>query len=369
MSQPRGLLRDLLPGELGVLIAEHGEQAYRGRQLAHWLYRSGALDWAEMTDLPLRLRQRLAADHALQGLTPVERKVAADGTRKLLCQLQDGECIESVLIPMAGHVTFCLSSQVGCTMACRFCATARGGLRRQLTSGEILEQIFHLQRDLVREPPPETADRAFNLVFMGMGEPLDNWVQVDRAVKALTDPAGAAISPRRITLSTSGRPDVLSGWLRRPPAIGLTISLAGAEDALRRRLMPVAGRTPLRRLLDLAEAYSRLIRRRVTLAYVLIADQTDDPAQAHHLARLARRRPFKVNLLPLNELEGQPLAPPSAGRIQQFLEILIAAGVPATVRQSGGTEIDAACGQLRARRRRAPSDERRTTRKGEGPDR
>ncbi len=348
----RPLLRDLSPADLPPLAGLLGEPPYRGRQLSRWLFRAGALRWEEMTDLPAGFRERLATGHDLQGLAPLERQVSADGTRKHLFRLRDGACVESVTIPMVDHATFCISSQVGCAMACRFCATARGGRERDLSPGEILEQVVHLGRDLRTRPFPGHGDRKHNIVLMGMGEPLDNWAAVSAALRTLVAPAGFGVGVRRITLSTAGRVEVLASLPDGAPAVGLTLSVCGASEEVRRRWMPVASRTPLPRLLDLAEAYARRLRRRVTVAYVLVPGASDGPAEAERLASLLRGRPFKVNLIPLNPWQGGAAdSPPDSEAVLGFQAVLDRAGVPAFIRESGGRDIDAACGQLRRRRR------------------
>jgi 23S rRNA (adenine2503-C2)-methyltransferase len=349
MPELRPLLRDVPPEALTPLLIRLGEPAWRGRQLGLWLHRARAMAWDGMTDLPRSLRQRLAEVHDLCGLSPVDRQASADGTRKFLFALRDGAAVESVIIPMENHLTFCLSSQVGCAMACRFCATARGGLVRNLSAGEILEQIIHLERDLAAEPFPGYGDRGFNIVFMGMGEPLDNWDAVAGAIATLTAPDGWGMSNRRITISTSGHREGLVRLLGLKQAVGLTLSVNAASAPLRRRLMPIPARTPLPALLDQAERWARRIHRKVTLGYVLIRDVNDDLMEARILAQLAGRRPFKVNLIPLNRLDDDRLSPPDADRVLAFQQVLLGAGLQAYIRVSGGQDIAAACGQLRRR--------------------
>ncbi len=350
MTGPKPLIRDVPTDELAPLLQRFGEPAYRARQLSLWLHRAHALDWDALSDLPRELRARLADLYDLQGLFPSERLAAEDGTRKFLFRLRDGAAVESVIIPMENHLTFCLSSQVGCAMACRFCATARGGLARNLTAAEIQEQVVHLARDLAARPPAGFGARGFNLVFMGMGEPLDNWGQVAAALKVFTAEDGWGLSPRRVTISTSGHREGLLQLLRLPQAVGLTLSVNAASPGLRRRLMPVSARTPLPQLLELAEKYARRIQRKVTLGYVLIGGVNDDLAEARALAALAARRPFKINLIPLNRLDDDRLSPPGADQVLAFQRVLSDAGLQAYIRVSGGQEIAAACGQLRQRR-------------------
>lgn len=348
--ESRPLLRDLPLGALAALAADLGEPRYRAAQLCGWLFERGALAWDELTNLPRPMRDALAAGHDLAGLEPVERQCSQDGTRKFLFRLRDGESIESVIIPMESHATFCLSSQVGCAMACSFCATARGGLMRQLTPGEILEQVLRLQRDLAAEPLPGEPTRAFNVVFMGMGEPLDNTDGVFRAVRTMTDPDGLAMSARRITISTSGHAEGLRALAGLETPVGLTLSVNSCEPETRRRLMPVPGRTPLAESLDLAAAHARRIHRDVTVAYVLIDGVNDGDGEAFALADLVRGRPFKINLIPMNRIDDR-FGPPAADRVLGFQAALAARGVRSTIRVSGGEDIDAACGQLRRKRR------------------
>ncbi len=348
MAKP--LLRSLVPAGLPALVAELGGQPFRSRQLANWLYAHGALEWDELRNLPRDLRAALAERFDLRALTPLERQVSRDGTRKFLFRLRDGQTIESVIIPMESHATFCLSTQVGCAMACRFCATARGGLVRNLESGEILEQIVHLRRELAAEPVPGHGDRQFNAVFMGMGEPLDNWDAVAEALEAMLADDGFGMSRRRIQISTSGPGDGLRRLVAAAPGVGLTLRLGGTTDEERRRLMPVPGRTPLAEVLALGAQYARASGRRATIAWVLIAGRTDGPEQARRLAKLAGSGPYKVNLIPLNAVADDAQTAPDDDVVLAFQAVLARAGIDATIRLSGGRDIAAACGQLRRQR-------------------
>jgi 23S rRNA (adenine2503-C2)-methyltransferase len=344
------LLRDLPVDQFPRLLTERGHPAYRGRQLAHWLFARDAFTWEAMANLPRALKDELDAEFDVAGLTKLEALVGSDGTRKFLFSLRDGHTVESVIIPMEAHATFCISSQVGCAMACRFCATARGGLVRDLTQGEIVEQVQRLRGELAAGPFPQHGDRQFNVVFMGMGEPLDNLPAVSGALDAFVAETGLGMSSRRIQISTSGPRHGLPllGTLRHP--VGLTISLGGADDAARRKVMPVSGRAGVDEVLAAAEAHAVRSGRTVTVAWVLIAERTDDVGQAGTLARRLAGRPFKVNLIPLNELDDDPLRAASNARVLAFQDVLRQAGVPATIRVSGGRDIAAACGQLRRRR-------------------
>jgi 23S rRNA (adenine2503-C2)-methyltransferase len=344
------LLRSLVPHQFIALTKAAGAQDYRARQLVQWCYRHDALSWEQMGNLPRALRSACADSHDLTGLELQERQESSDGTRKFLFRLRDGHTVESVIIPMADHATFCLSTQVGCAMACTFCATARGGLVRNLEAGEIIEQIIRLRQDLAAAPVPELGDRQFNVVFMGMGEPLDNWPSLETALRIMMHDDGLGMSRRRIQVSTSGPAAGLRLLIASAPGVGLTLSLGGSTDQERRKVMPVPGRTTLDEALTLAADYGRLAGRRVTVAWVLIEGRTDDPEQAARMARLLRGNNFKVNLIPMNPLDDSPLRPTAAAAVLAFQKVLTEAGVPAFIRASGGRDIAAACGQLRRRR-------------------
>lgn len=342
------LLRDIPPADLAPLLTGMGQPTFRADQLARWLYDQGVVEWERMSNMPATLRDALAESHDLSGLALAERQCSQDGTRKFLFTLRDGQTVESVIIPMEQHATFCVSSQVGCAMACSFCATARGGLVRQLTRGEILEQVLRLAADLEADPVPGLGGRAFNVVFMGMGEPLDNVEEVAGAVAAMTGEPGMGISPRRITVSTSGPADGMRAFLDLELNVGLTLSVNTCDAGLRKKLMPVPGRTPLAESLVLAEEHALRTGRAATVAYVLIDGVNDDVREAEALADLVHDRPFKVNLIPMNRID-ERFGPPEPATMLAFQERLAGRGVRATIRISGGDDIDAACGQLRRR--------------------
>nr|MEE4268977.1 23S rRNA (adenine(2503)-C(2))-methyltransferase RlmN [Candidatus Krumholzibacteria bacterium] len=344
------LIRSLVPAELARLVAESGLPPFRLRQLSEWLYPHAAWQWDTMSNLPRNLRDRLAQDFDLAGLELQERQVSEDRTRKFLFRLRDGSTIESVIIPTGDHPTFCLSTQVGCAMACRFCATARGGLVRNLEPGEIIEQIQRLEQDLKAEPVPGLGGKQHNVVFMGMGEPLDNWPAMAASLEIMTHEQALGLSRRRIQISTSGPREGLELLLAAAPGVGLTLSLGGSDDAERKKVMPVPGRTPVTEAVDLAARYAKVTGRRATLAWVLIKGSTDKLEQAARLVKLARRGNFKVNLIPLNPLDDIDLERPEEKGTLAFQEVLTAAGIDTFIRLSGGRDIAAACGQLRRRR-------------------
>ena len=344
------LIRDLGPDALEPLVREAGEPAYRAGQLGLWLYRERVRTWSEMTNLPAKFRAHLSGRFRLEGLEIVERQVSEDGTRKVLFALHDGQMIESVIIPMDGHRTFCISSQVGCAMGCTFCATARGGLARNLSAGEIVEQVIHLDREAGDSGRIDSSGKGFNIVFMGMGEPLDNFEAVAASIRTMTDERGLGLSQRRITLSTSGSGNGLRALLASDLKVGLTVSLNSTTDETRRKVMPKPGRTPLAEIMGLATAYAERIRRPATIAYVLLAGINDSLETARELAALVRNKPLKVNLIPLNEIGGG-LAAPEREKQHAFQAELLSQGIRSTLRDSGGRDIDAACGQLRAKRK------------------
>jgi 23S rRNA (adenine2503-C2)-methyltransferase len=329
------LALDLLPDEWSAVMAELGEPAYRGRQVFRALHAEGVRAWEAVRTLPEALRGRLAAQYALAPLEAAQREQSRDGTAKYLLALGDGREVETVHIPDAGRVTVCVSSQAGCALACTFCATGRLGLLRNLAAGEIVDQIY-----LAREGDP-----APNVVFMGMGEPLANYGPVVRAVRLLLAPEGLGLSPRRITLSTSGLPDRMRRLADEHLGIRLAVSLHAADDATRTRLMPINARYPIGEVLAAARYYAERSGRRVSFEYVMLAGVNDRDADARRLAALLPRRIAHVNLIPYNPTEA-PFAGSAPARIARFAVLLREAGVPCSVRRSRGRDVQAACGQL-----------------------
>nr|WP_246325211.1 23S rRNA (adenine(2503)-C(2))-methyltransferase RlmN [Dissulfurirhabdus thermomarina] len=334
-SLPRDELEAWVRDELGL-------PAWRGRQVFRWLWRPGTVSFQQMTDLGKDLRAALAEAGEIRGFTAAGEQRSADGTRKFLWRLPDGARVESVYIPEERRRTLCVSSQVGCAMGCRFCRTARMGLVRQLTPGEIAGQVLAAVERLGDAPGPVR-----NLVFMGMGEPLANLPALARAIRILADDLGLNFSTRRITVSTCGLPRQMLE-LGRSLDVGLAVSLHAPDDELRSRLMPVNRRHPLAELLEACRRYPLPRRRRITFEYLLLAGVNDAPAHARRLADLLRGLRAKVNLIPFNECPGIPFRRPSDHRVEAFRQVLLEAGLNATVRRSRGTDIAAACGQLYA---------------------
>ena len=343
-------LRGLLPVELAAWAAEAGAPGYRAEQIFRWLHGRAVESVAEMVNVPPALRDGLSAAHPLRPLSAEVVQTARDGTRKLRWRTHDGRAIESVLIPdedeARNRLTLCVSSQVGCAIDCRFCATATLGFGRHLGADEIVEQIYRSAALAGRRPT--------NLVFMGMGEPLHNFDNLTRALTLLEHPWGAGFSPRRITVSTAG---LVSGIERlaalfrngETSAPNLAISLNATTDEVRDRIMPINKRWPIAALLEAARRWPLSHGRRVTFEYVLLAGVNDADADADRLPRLLRGIPAKVNLIPWNGFAGPEFARPSAERIRSFQERLRTAGVAVYIRSPRGDDIDAACGQLAAR--------------------
>jgi len=321
--------------------------AYRVRQLLPRLWQRPVGSWQEATELPAPLRAELDRDFPLPRLAQETVQLSADGTRKYLWKLHDGELIESVLIPSGARRTLCISSQAGCALGCVFCATGRMGFRRNLGAFEIAGQI----RELVLADP---ADKPTNVVFMGMGEPLLNWPAIDTTLTILNRPEGFGIGARHITVSTVGIIPGMDALAARPEQFRLAISLHAPSSARRRDLMPIEKKYPLEDVLRAAGAF----RKRITFEYVLIAGKNDTEADADELVGLARRMGAMVNLLPLHPGGAPGLTPTAPLAIRDFADRLRARGVEAVVRRSRGLDISAACGQLRVeteRKKRAVS--------------
>jgi len=334
-------IRDLTLEDMRAELAAMGEKPYRAGQIFDWLYKKRAASFDEMTSLPKPLREKLAARFGFTVLALEDRRSSADGTTRFLFRLGDGRHIESVLIPAGPRRTVCLSTQVGCKFACAFCASGRHGFKRDLAPSEILGQVLFLERALGR---PLT-----NYVFMGMGEPLDNWTNVERAIRIMNAPQGLAIAARRITVSTAGYVDAFKRLEALDLQINVSVSLHAVTDRLRDRLMPINRRFPLEALVAAAEHYVRSGGRMMTLEYVLIRGLNDSLDDADGLAAIARRLRAKVNLIAYSPVPGADFATPAPEEVARFHRWLEERKVGATVRLSKGADIAAACGQLAGR--------------------
>lgn len=332
---------DLNAVSLRELLASWGEPAYRATQLLEWVYR-GATRFAEMTNLAKPLREKLTANVDLRRSQIVRRQEARDGTIKLLLRWPDGQTSETVLIPEGERRTTCVSTQVGCPVGCVFCASGLGGLKRQLSAGEIVEQAM-------RASEACAPVRLSNLVFMGLGEPLANYQATVQAVRTINAEWGLAIGARKITVSTVGLPSQMRRLADEALQITLALSLHAPTDELRRQIIPWAKRVEIAELIDAGRYYFEKTGREVTLEYVLLGGLNDSAEQAVALGRVARQLRSNVNLIPYNPVEMLPFCRPREQDVGHFLNHLREAGVNAHIRASRGLDIDAACGQLRYR--------------------
>lgn len=355
-------IRSLEREGLASRLAGLGVQGYRLTQVLDWLYSKTAGDWSEMTNVPQALRETLSRQFTMQLPEVVRVQGSGDTTRKFLWKLRDGSMVESVLIPAnpalygesSDRFTLCVSTQVGCAYGCKFCASGLEGWKRNLTVDEIVGQVVAVERWYFREESGMEVDPARerlvnNLVIMGMGEPLANYDALMGALRILNASWGMGIGARKITVSTSGLAPEIRRLGEEPFQFGLAISLHGATDEVRQRLMPVNRKYPLSVLTAAVEEFLRANGRTVTLEYILIEGVNDGLDQIRPLAQMARQLRAKVNLIPYNKVDGLDWRRPNDRRQQAFLESLTKQGVRATLRREKGHDIDAACGQLRLR--------------------
>jgi 23S rRNA (adenine2503-C2)-methyltransferase len=326
--------------ELESALGELGHPRFHARQIFQWIYKRGLNDFAQMSDLPRELRAHLASECVVTA--PVVERVerSSDGTTKFLLRLADGKHIEAVYIPDTPAQTFCISTQVGCAMRCAFCLTGKMGIDRNLTAGEIAAQVRVLATEL------GMLDRRFNIVLMGMGEPLHNYDATMKALRILADEHGFAMSGRRMTLSTVGVLPALERLATEPLMPNLAISLHATTEEQRDLLVPINRKYGLKELLDTCRRFPVKRRERITFEYVMLQDVNDSPEDARRLVRLLHGIRGKVNLLPLNEAPGIPFDRPSDQQVDRFARILSEHGLTVSVRKSRGRDIRAACGQL-----------------------
>lgn len=333
-------IKNLSLQELSAFLLERGEPGYRARQIRQWLFHNRATSFGEMTNLSRPLRETLEEYFFIGRLPTLRRAEARDGTVKFLFGLEDGESIESVLIPEEHRLTLCISTQAGCGLGCAFCATAVLGLKRNLTAAEIVEQVLEAARTL----DPE--QRLTHIVLMGMGEPLANYAAVIRALEIVTDQDwGIGISPRRVTLSTVGLVPQIQK-LMAETRVNLAISLHAPNDEVRGQLMPVNRKYPLKELLDCCRALPLPRRQRITFEYVLLRGVNDSASDARQLGELLRGIPSKMNVIPFNPHPGSRFSRPTEQEIARFQAALRDAGVQINIRRPRGDDIQAACGQL-----------------------
>jgi len=340
-------LRSLARPELDELVAGLGEKPYRARQLFRWLHEKGAASLSEMTDLPAGFRERLAAVSTLVTLERAAEQRSTDGTVKWTWRTADGRLVESVYMPEPGRKTLCVSTQAGCAMGCTFCMTGTLGLLRNLTAGEIVDQVARANRRLVELGEGKGPRPLTNLVFMGMGEPLHNYAAVKAALDLLLCEDGPNFSHRHVTVSTSGLVPAMRR-LGEETEVKLAVSLNATTDEVRRAIMPVHARWPLAELMEACRTFPMKRGRRITFEYVLLRGVNDSDEDADRLVRLVRGIPAKVNLIPYNASPGLGYEAPSPERVAAFQERLVRRDVTAVVRKNRGRDIAAACGQLAA---------------------
>jgi 23S rRNA (adenine2503-C2)-methyltransferase len=346
-------IHSLFLDEIETYLATANERPYRARQIIDWLYEKRASSFEEMSDLPQALRERLANDFAFGNLETVRVLGSKDTTQKFLFRLGDENLIESVLIPASPALygersdrrTICVSTQVGCAYGCKFCASGLDGFSRNLDASEIVQQLLAVEK--------ASGERIDNVVFMGMGEPLANFANVVRAIRIINAPWGLEIGARHITISTSGLAPQIKKLADEPIQSRLAISLHGATDDVRDRIMPVNRKYNLTTLLAACDYYAARKKQRIYFEYILIAGLNDSEDQAHLLAGHARRIGARVNLIPYNTVEGLEWSRPSREVQERFLSIVRSHDVVATLRREKGHDIDAACGQLRLQTKRA----------------
>ncbi len=337
-------LLNLSPDEIKNIVTSLGEKPFRGMQIFKWLYR-GISDIDEMTDVSKSLRQKLKESHHIGLLQEVTRKVSQDDhTIKYLYLLPDNNIIECVLMEYHHGMTICLSTQVGCNMNCSFCASTRGGKVRNLLPGEMVAQILSVNNDLVKKNKPKIS----NIVLMGSGEPLDNYDNTIKFLKLVHHPDGLNIGYRSITLSTCGLVPKIEKLANEDMPVNLAISLHAPNQAIRKKLMPVAAAYPIESVIDASKYYFERTGRRVTFEYALIDGINDSVEHAHQLKRLLKGFPCHINIIPLNEIKESGLKRSNPRAIDRFVDTLTKNGLNVTKRREMGLDIDGACGQLRA---------------------
>ncbi|OGP77346.1 MAG: 23S rRNA (adenine(2503)-C(2))-methyltransferase [Deltaproteobacteria bacterium RBG_16_64_85] len=341
MRADRTDLKGMSLPELETFLSRWGKERYRARQISRWIYQQFAEEFSAMTDLSKDFREELTRGCRVSS-PPAERvEVSADGTEKCLFRLEDGETVESVLIPEEDRRTLCISSQVGCALRCGFCATGATGFRRNMTSAEIVHQVCFAVKRLT-----EKGERLTNVVFMGMGEPLENLPEVSRTIGILLSQFGFGLSGKRVTVSTAGVVPAMLALAKEFP-VSFAVSINAPSDELRSRLMPVNRKYPLMELVAAMKKIPLRSGRKVTAEYILLGGINDSKEDASRLARLLKGARVKVNLIPYNAHEYGDFTSPSAETADRFRDVLLAAGIQAILRERRGADIRAACGQLR----------------------
>ncbi len=332
--------------EMELFFAEHGEKSFRASQLLKWIHQQGEVDFQKMTNISKSLRDKLSTIAKVELPEVIADRTSVDGTRKWLLKFEDGNSVEAVFIPTKGRGTLCISSQVGCSLNCSFCNTAQHGYSRNLTSAEIIAQLWMADRLLGREGPGSHQRVITNVVLMGMGEPLLNFDAVVSAMELMMEDFAYGLSRRRITLSTSGVVPMIDK-LKDECQVSLAVSLHATNDELRDQLVPINKKYPLKELLDSCRRYVEgSPRKRVTIEYILLGGVNDSSADAQALVKLLKTVPSKVNLIPYNPFTDGEYKVPTMEAIDKFQEIVARSGITTVTRKTRGEDIDAACGQL-----------------------
>jgi 23S rRNA (adenine2503-C2)-methyltransferase len=341
MQENRTDLKGMPLAELEAFLSRWGKERYRARQISRWIYRGFVEDFSAMTDLSKDFREELSRECRISSLTADKTEASADGSEKTLFRLEDGDTVECVLIPEEDRRTLCISSQAGCALKCGFCATGATGFRRNLTSAEIVHQVCFAAKRL-----SEREERLTNVVFMGMGEPLENLTEVSRAIGILLSQFGFGLSGKRVTVSTAGVVPAMLALAARFP-VSFAVSINAPRDDLRSMLMPLNRKYPLKELIAAVKKIPLRSGRRVTAEYVVLAGVNDSERDAGDLARLLKGARVKVNLISYNAHEYGAFASPPPETVDRFRDVLLAAGIQAITRERRGEDIRAACGQLR----------------------
>jgi 23S rRNA (adenine2503-C2)-methyltransferase len=347
-ATPRPALLDFTPEQFRGWLASRNQPPMRARQVRRWLLQARAVSFDEMTDLPKGLRDELAEHFDLFGTKVDQHQISSDDTHKLLLRLHDGRQIECVLIQDDGRATACISTQVGCGMGCVFCASGLNGVDRNLSVGEMVEQLIRLRNlTAVATTNPERATRLTHIVVMGMGEPLANLDRLLEALAVAGSKEGLDIGQRHITISTVGLPAKIRQLAEINKQYHLAVSLHAPNDSLRTEIVPTNTKTGIPEILAAADYYFETTGRQVTYEYVVLGQQNDQPVHARQLVGLLRGRKAHVNLIPWNDVSGLPFRRPSDLDLNAFIETVRKAGISVKVRKRKGSDIDAACGQLR----------------------
>jgi 23S rRNA (adenine2503-C2)-methyltransferase len=357
-------LLDLDHAALKAYCERLGEKPFRATQLFRWIHQRGVADFGQMTDLARSLREKLAGTAEVRPLGVVTEQASTDGTRKWLFDVGNGDAVETVYIPEEDRATLCISSQAGCAVGCRFCSTGHQGFSRNLSTGEILAQLWTAEHEMHRRLGLAPSERAIsNVVMMGMGEPLQNYAQLVPALRVMLDDHAYGLSRRRVTVSTSGVVPMIDR-LREDCPVALAVSLHAPDDALRDQLVPINRKYPIDELLSACERYlDKAPRDFITFEYCMLDGVNDSPAQARALVALVKNRlPAKFNLIPFNPFPASGLTCSPRDRVRAFGDVLLEAGIVTTIRKTRGDDIDAACGQLAGEVQDRTDAQRRMTR-------